>query len=107
MTEFVLGSMKVKQFLIEAKARISDPAHWIQGTAVGACGTKFCYLGALQEQTRIEGVRDGVSFSFRTYGAAYNRLRGQCGGFLINFNDHSSHAEVMAMWDRAIEECTT
>lgn len=98
--------MNVKQFLIDAKARISDPAHWTQGQAKrittdadGVFKAQFCSIGALQEQARYR--LDG-----RPYPVAILELRKHTGTLgIVNFNDHSSHAAVMAMWDRTIAGC--
>lgn len=98
----------VTKTLIEAKAIIAKPENWTQGVfARDKTGHQvhvadpdavcFCSLGAL----RKTGIKE-------TSGAVYMRARGclaDSGGSvdIANINDTSTHEEVMAMWDKAIE----
>ncbi len=103
-----------KEILIAAKALISDPAHWTQGeysrntdgrrTAhhdpAAVC---WCAMGAiirvlpLREYSRAVGVTETLA----AWGAG-----GNSAADLVGFNDGHTHAEVLALFDKAIAECT-
>lgn len=95
----------MKAQLIAAKALIDTPEKWIQGNAAedakgnqisphDVAAVRFCSVGAL-----------GHVFSDDEYGDAVDYLKSHLGGygFVAEFNDTHTHAEVMAAWDRAIE----
>jgi len=96
----------VKQILIEARELISDPRHWTTcawardefGKSVGvSCGTAFCSVGAIE--------RAAGDWRLEKYAAldAFRRVV-QC-DYLPEFNDTHTHAEVLAAFTRAIEQC--
>lgn len=98
--------MTTKEVLIAARAKIAKPEQWIQGYyAKDADGkeanpfsteaTCYCVLGAL-----IASVTDGFICS-----NAADAIRDQIDCPISTWNDDPSrtHAEVLAVFDRAIE----
>lgn len=101
--------MKTSELLIQAKAVIADPAKWAQntyaknsqGVRVGADNPDaicFCSVGALQK------------ISPKCYGAyalevwqAMELLDDGCSEDILAYNDTHTHAEVMDVWDKAIQ----
>lgn len=94
-----------KQTLIAARALISTNARWTQyypaRDANGlACGPEderafcFCALGALDRATNSSGD---------SYDKALDTLQNFMGLRVDVFNDNHTHAEVLAMFDKAIE----
>jgi hypothetical protein len=91
--------------LTKARELISDPARWTQGEyardAKGAevkPGSKYatcwCALGAVRKVTRRDSAAHGV----------LTALQKHCEGPTVTlFNDGHDHADVLAMFDRAIE----
>jgi len=98
----------VVENLKAARAKIADPADWIQchyaknNTGDSICGdepgaTCFCSAGAIQavrntaceEETREYEILKEVAIELGSPGVP-------------SYNDSHSHAEVMAMWDKAI-----
>lgn len=99
--------MNTHEILIAAKALIDTPDKWIKGryaaTASGQtigpdekAATCFCSMGAIH---RISENFDDAS---RAVIALEKNIPSDLG--IISFNDYKTHAEVMAMFDRAIEE---
>jgi hypothetical protein len=86
-----------------ARKRIEDPAHWTKGTfardsdgfAVKVESPRavcFCAIGAVYAafgKGDIVGARDYLD------GAAGMRV-------VVDINDHGTHADVLALFDRAI-----
>jgi len=103
--------MKTSNYLKAAKAKIENPAFWIKGQYAQDAMGNFCWgadLGAtcFCSAGAIQAVRnDDTEMSYPEYLYLYKAVQ------IINpahksvpaFNDHSSHEEVMAMWDKAIE----
>ncbi|HWU19350.1 MAG TPA: hypothetical protein VN155_16840 [Devosia sp.] len=92
----------VKENLIAAKALIDMPEKWIKGTfhAWMPSGTEcFCLAGAVIEASShdTDGLREAETIS---------ALVGALDGFdtVIGFNDAAAttHADIMALFDRAI-----
>jgi hypothetical protein len=97
--------------LIAAKALISDPAHWTRayyakkknGEACEAWDNDavcWCSYGALR---KTAGLRHSGDMSDDYY-TAENVLYDAAGPHgVVEINDTQNHADVMAMFDRAIE----
>ena len=98
------------EILATARELIAEPEHWQQGmyasnrdgfgtSASSPSAIKFCIMGALSRaafslDSEIEAVRE-----------AENILRGFLGvRSLVTYNDHHSHAEVLAALDGAIKQ---
>lgn len=86
----------VKELLIAARKRIDTPEKLLQDGRY-TDGERYCSLGVLSLSLAA------VEYSYEVYEAARDVLDEVCGiEHIANFNDHSTHAEVMAMWDQAI-----
>jgi hypothetical protein len=94
----------MKEILIKARDLISDPKRWTKSTyarrqdgspcsALNAEAVCFCAVGAIARAT------DG---HFEPTVALVKQLKMLCGGDVIDFNDSHSHAEVLALFDKAI-----
>jgi hypothetical protein len=95
--------------LRQAKALIKDPAHWTQlgNYAVGPDGNwrtpsdddacRWCAYGSV---ARVTGVA-----TRRVEMAAASTFLARAAGELdvVQINDYGTHADVMALFDRAIE----
>jgi hypothetical protein len=90
--------MKISEMLIIDKKKIENPEHWTQGmTERDIDGVPYynsdkpifsrCSIGAMSVPV-IEGV---YFYPFLTDSDS-----------LSSFNDNHTHAEVMALWDKAI-----
>ncbi len=108
--------MNLREALIDARDRISDPAHWCQGfAAVDENGmevaswhrsaVRWCAIG-----TCNRSVFDGHQYFISTQlacdaeaalKAASMRLFGR--KHVEDVNDHDGHAAVMAIYDYAIQ----
>ena len=95
----------VKQILIEARELISDPARWTQGEMArdkngDACiishGIAFCSIGAINHVGILQPLKKD---------AAYEVLRSVVRTYVSEWNDTHAHEEVLAAFDRAIEQC--
>lgn len=95
------------QLLREAKELIADPKRWAQGAfardsggavvaALDPAAVRWCAIGALVAVDRS----DGRNQCFAAHNALAGHLHG-CSG-LQTFNDSHEHAEVLALFDRAI-----
>ena len=95
--------MKTSEILIAAKALIDEPGKWTQGTyarnsdmeevdSYSEDAVCFCSIGAIYRITPHIVSREGIGY-----------LRSAMGPSVVVFNDTHPHAEVMQMWDRAIE----
>ncbi|HEY3620727.1 MAG TPA: hypothetical protein VGK96_28320 [Candidatus Sulfotelmatobacter sp.] len=90
--------MNAIEWLQKARKRIENPENWAQGRY--RCGNSFCAVGALY----IEEDNMGNQCAFNK---VYELLQDVClsmGGTrsISYFNDHHSHAEVIAAFDEAI-----
>ncbi len=101
----------VAQILKEARALIADEKNWTQGdyarSSLGnSTGVKnedaecFCAIGAL---AKVQGITPNDDIT----GASYLALEASGGeqtlGFIVaRYNDDHTHAEVLALFDRAI-----
>jgi hypothetical protein len=116
--------MKVSQFLREAKNLIDTPEKWVQGVlAAGrdsqqvqpsskfAC--RFCSIGAVDRALfdlidhsvpkHVIGVRAKI-FLMKATRQIIGAVAGSGDISLVSkFNDSQSHAEVMRLWDLAIQ----
>jgi hypothetical protein len=101
--------MTVKEILIKARALISKPENWCQGSyAIDALGestpsfsktaVKFCALGALRKiKTDLGGVEIfGCELVLRAVVGTPD---------IPSFNDRADHAAVLDMYDKAIANC--
>lgn len=97
--------MTTREILVKARALIEDPERWTQGAwARDAWGNKtldsrdnavaFCVAGAM---CRVSG--DMVP---RDAWAAFELAAGDG---ISRFNDAQTHADVLAVLDKAIAEC--
>lgn len=101
----------VHELLTRAQDVIRDPANWIQGEfAIDATGhiiapedegaSCFCSLGALMH---AEPVLTDTRTEARRMLTHASRLLDHPEIGIPEFNDNHTHAEVMAMWDKAKE----
>lgn len=107
---------EIRTTLIAARERISEPEHWTQGrSARNAAGqavghnspdaVAYCALGALAWAANWTVGRDPRSLTL--YDQAAKALKGKETNLLIgHFNDSHTHAEVLALFDRAIARLT-
>lgn len=88
--------------LRDAKALISDPEKWVKGH-YGDCETgEFCSFGAMDQAER--GSAGAWLLADLTLDRAARAINPEFKDY-IAFNDHpdTTHADVMALFDRAIE----
>ena len=104
--------MKTSEILRAAKAVIEDQEHWIQGTYGRRSrsskdhllgndpeATCWCSMGAIQKVTNSESdYRMELFLNDVVRKVTKDPFMG-----IIRYNDHHTHAEVMKMFDRAIE----
>lgn len=98
--------MTPSQILRAAKALIESPAHWWNGR-----GDRRCYMNSAGLICRQVCAIQAISFALDfdgDYGGSHRFLGeaiGRQGVYMsiVTFNDSHTHAEVMAMFDRAIE----
>lgn len=98
-----------KEILIEAKNKISDPKKWtkrayardVDGSHVGAGEPEavcWCSVGAIDA---VLWQQDDESGAFnKAFAVLLAQTSENC---IIKMNDQSSHADVMAAFDAAIE----
>jgi len=95
---------KVYELLTKAQSLISDPSHWTKGTFARnkdgeprmddeADATCWCSMGALRKVTSA-----GIT---QEYPRAIIILSQAADEHIVKFNDSHTHAEVMAVWDKA------
>lgn len=118
------NTLTAKELLIDAKALISNPNNWTKSqyartkenhsADVGdpkAC--KFCTIGAL---TKVNGEKrpydcyqkknkTPVRTAYLALFDAVRALKDPMRDSILNFNDSSSHQQVMDLFDLAIEAC--
>lgn len=108
-----------KQLLIDTRALIADPQHWLRGVyatdAKGAtCGewqpqaTCFCLQGAASKAIIDRGAQFGSDEYYDHLDAMsqlvpWPRVNGDPQAW-ETFNDQASHNAVLALLDRAIAE---
>lgn len=84
----------VVEVLVEARGLIADESRWTTGMASNG---PYCAMGALYA-ARGEAVAAPI-----IHMPAYKVLKAALGGGEVGrFNDSHSHAEVLALFDRAI-----
>lgn len=91
--------------LKSARARISDPEHWTRGAlSRNICGDEVSADSPNACQWCMVGVLDISGFSPEVW-RAESYLKLTTGGYIDQFNDHpdTTHADVLAAYDRAIE----
>jgi len=94
--------MSVRDDLIAARALIDTPEKWHRGSMASFDGKCLCAMGAIRNVLRAQGYTHWIS---RT--PLYQNLRAALPrGFnqVPTFNDDPSttHADIMALFDRAI-----
>ena len=106
-------TQKVCNILVMAKAKIKDPKCWTTTiTARDSHGdpvmsqsseaVRWCVLGALMAVTH-RGDRDRLMAEMALENAIKN-LSGHYSRNIAKFNDEHTHAEIMELFDTAIEE---
>lgn len=101
---------QILQTLIDGRALIATPESWTQGVAardvngvpidpLSEGAVCFCTSGALQAVTPY--TIPAAQFLWK----ALDAIMGQPWG-PIGYNDTHTHAEVLAVWDKAIELAT-
>lgn len=91
--------------LRKARDLITDPAHWTQGESArnqygemvypnSNTAVCWCAAGAISRAAYTEEYSDQC--------AAERLLNACCAGDFINYNDSHTHAEVLALFDKAI-----
>jgi len=117
MAKTLIEAIQTAQLLTAAKQVIASPAGWMKGAFCNGphggetCGdtlpsdyaaaTRFCALGAIRRITNVEAPN-----LERVQEQADNALSAAVGEAQWKFNDgrNTTHADVMAMFDLAIEE---
>lgn len=101
--------MSEVELLMEARELISDPERWCQGhiaendtgievSPLSPDAKRFCAAGSI---CNVMGVRHAfISNAWETLGEAASGLFGRSVTYV---NDDYSHADVLRMFDRAIE----
>lgn len=104
--------MTPREALIAARALIADEANWTRqvcarnaaGDAVFATSPDavcFCAIGAVQRAVNYNILSDN---NFNEYVFARNALEVRTGIAASAFNDTHTHSEVLAMFDKAIQQ---
>ena len=83
--------MDLKGTLIEARQKIELEKNWFGGSKPSTDSGQKCMFLVL------DSCCGGPEFDL-----ALQALRDVCGGSVIYFNDHHTHAEVLAKFDEAI-----
>lgn len=95
--------MNIYETLVAAKKLIENPENWLQGEYCNGkdidVSTCFCSIGAVKKVLGHAALSSDRNPATEALGAGF-------GGFsyIAIYNDFHSHAEVMAMWDKAIEK---
>lgn len=90
--------------LTRAREMIENPAHWVQGSwklPLENGGFRRCAYQAVHDAALDLGLPDGLAFKClaKSIGDARRSPR----RVIPTFNDRSSHAEVLALFDKALE----
>lgn len=108
--------MNTVQILKEARALIADEKNWMrqyysandEGLWVNPReveATCFCSIGAMHRVMDIplsESIPEPVGILFAVDEKLRDNFDGSFEGVIVDFNDENSHAEVLALFDRAI-----
>jgi hypothetical protein len=91
--------LTARDVLVAARKLIEKPENWVQGVYRVSCeyGMAYCADGALNAVS--PGNPEGA------YTALKAAMKSPVG--VVYFNDHHTHAEVLAAFDKAIAECST
>lgn len=106
---------ELKQLLIDARAVIEDEANWTQGdtsrnaegnyvTVDSAFAVSFCAYGAVCKAGGYSSFEFDVPAHIQEAHDALVRAAGISDRGVGNFNDTHTHEEVLAVFDKAIEE---
>ena len=108
--------MDTLQILKDARALISDEKNWLQGyysandegvyvRPFEPSATCFCIVGAMHKVMGLplsESIPETVGILFAADEKLRDNFDGSFEGVIVDFNDENSHAEVIALFDRAI-----
>lgn len=94
--------MSVKEILIKAKELINTPEKWMQEDYHNDDKTCFCTIGAV---AHVSGVCNGSAVKCPATDYLRNAVESELKQFdtVAVYNDTHTHADVMAMFDKAIE----
>lgn len=87
-----------KEILIAARKKIEDPATWTQGKSVREMKgkpTRYCSYGAI-------ALCADIDTEYNRFNEAYALLWNAVQGSVVQYNNTHTHAEVLAMFDKAI-----
>lgn len=92
--------------LVECRRVLSDPARWHKGDMMVMYGnghTAFCSLGVVHQMTHEKEAANAEVFALLDH-TMKACLHGRWQGQIAAFNDagHTTHAEVLAYFDRCI-----
>ncbi len=92
---------QVLKILAMARKLIERPEDWCQRYSQGQ---SICAVHALQKASRYFNVMpDGDVEAYRALGVAIGVADPECGPSIGHWNDSHTHADVLAAFDRAIE----
>lgn len=99
-----MNDMTVVDILKATREKISDPRHWTQGFF--ALDRKGFPTPALSEDA-VSWCLEGALLNACTenYSKAWNVIVEIAGDIPTRFNDSHTHADVIALLDKAIAEC--
>lgn len=92
--------MKISEHLKAAKALIDTPDKWTQGAYAR---NHQGYETRINSSDACQHCSYGALAAKEAPHACFMLLYKEMENNIIRFNDHHTHQEVMAMWDRAIE----
>jgi hypothetical protein len=110
------NKMKTSEILMNAQALIANPANWTQGNfakdinnvdtnILSDDAVCFCSIGAVRKVVGLDSFYFGLDSDEKRsyYFSAYKFLEDSVDGlFVAAFNDSSTHAQVMEMFETAI-----
>ena len=95
--------MKPSEVLQAARDLIAKPENWTQGSyARNAQGDSVFKFGGAPVSWCASGVMSECASRGMATGRAYTYLSTAMGASLPHFNDHHTHKEVLAAFDKAI-----
>ncbi len=107
--------MTPSNLLIAAKALIDTPDKWFKGAFIGPDGKSYCALGALYHicnAKALPSATDAINYLERAGMELHKLSSARClwrdampvlWSIVPSINDEGTHADVMAMYDVAIE----
>ena len=89
-----------------ARALIDSPSKWLKGSPVGRGTHRNCAISALCVARGVEYGSPSISAKDTEAWPEYVALANACGNKMVgDWNDSHTHAEVLALFDKAIAEC--